>query len=230
MEENKQQLSWGQRLKERLQSLNPQQRRNILGYALALCLCVAGVVLANVLFSKPSAAQQMAAAQKDRSEILGAFQKSSKVATTEVRLKRIAVYDSDTDFSGFNPGRWKLGRRACILPVEMTVKYGIDLEKMTDNDILMDSTRVVKIRLPRPEIISYDVDPRIDRNEVIVISSLLRADVGEPTLNKVKNKCIEEMLADTTIFTKLSADLESNTQRVMGAIVRGMGYQPQFIK
>ena len=222
--------TWGQRLLKNMRSLTPQQKRTILGYTLALCLCVVGVVLANVLFKRTSAEQQMAEEQKDRSEILGAFQRSSKVATTEVRLKRIAVYDSDTDFSGFNPANWKLGRRACILPVVMTVKYGIDLEKMTGDDILMDSTKVVRVRLPKPEIISYDVDPRIDRNEVIVITSLLRSDVGEPTLTRVKNKCVEEMLADTTIFAKLSADLENNTKRVMGAIVRGMGYEPQFIK
>jgi hypothetical protein len=183
-----------------------------------------------MLFKKVSAVQQMAEKEKNRSEILGAFQKSARVATTEVKLKRIAVYDSDTDFSSLNPANWKLGRRACILPVEMTVKYGIDLNKMRSDDIVVDSARVVRVRLPRPEIISYDVDPRINRDDVVTITSLLRADVGEPTLQRVKGLCVDEMIADTTIFSKLSADIESNTQRVMGAIVRGMGYEPEFIR
>ena len=197
---------------------------------MAICLCVVGIVLANMLFKKVSAEQQMAEIEKNRSEILGAFQKSARVATTEVKLKRIAVYDSDTDFSSLNPANWKLGRRACILPVEMTVKYGIDLNKMRSDDIVVDSARVVRVRLPRPEIISYDVDPRINRDDVVTITSLLRADVGEPTLQRVKGLCVDEMIADTTIFSKLSADIESNTQRVMGAIVRGMGYEPEFIR
>lgn len=197
---------------------------------MAICLCVVGIVLANMLFKKVSAEQQMAEKEKNRSEILGAFQKSARVATTEVKLKRIAVYDSDTDFSSLNPANWKLGRRACILPVEMTVKYGIDLNKMRSDDIVVDSARVVRVRLPRPEIISYDVDPRINRDDVVTITSLLRADVGEPTLQRVKGLCVDEMIADTTIFSKLSADIESNTQRVMGAIVRGMGYEPEFIR
>jgi hypothetical protein len=206
-----------------------QQKRTILGYALAICLCVVGIVLANVWFRKSDAERQLAEANKSRSEILGAFQKSARVATTEVKLKRIAVYDSDTDFSGFNPANWKVGRRACILPVEMTVKYGIDLNKMKVDDIIIDSARVVKVRLPKPEVISYDVDPRINRDDVVTITSLLRADVGEPTLRRVKEKCVEEMRADTTVFSKLSADIEGNTRRVMGAIVRGMGYVPEFI-
>jgi len=206
-----------------------QQKRTILGYALAICLCVVGIVLANVWFRKSNAERQLAEANKSRSEILGAFQKSARVATTEVKLKRIAVYDSDTDFSGFNPANWKVGRRACILPVEMTVKYGIDLNKMKVDDIIIDSARVVKVRLPKPEVISYDVDPRINRDDVVTITSLLRADVGEPTLRRVKEKCVEEMRADTTVFSKLSADIEGNTRRVMGAIVRGMGYVPEFI-
>jgi len=196
---------------------------------LAICLCVVGIVLANVWFRKSDAERQWAEANKSRSEILGAFQKSARVATTEVKLKRIAVYDSDTDFSGFNPANWKVGRRACILPVEMTVKYGIDLNKMKVDDIIIDSARVVKVRLPKPEVISYDVDPRINRDDVVTITSLLRADVGEPTLRRVKEKCVEEMRADTTVFSKLSADIEGNTRRVMGAIVRGMGYVPEFI-
>lgn len=206
-----------------------QQKRTILGYALAICLCVVGIVLANVWFRKSDAERQLAEANKSRSEILGAFQKSARVATTEVKLKRIAVYDSDTDFSGFNPANWKVGRRACILPVEMTVKYGIDLNKMKVDDIIIDSARVVKVRLPKPEVISYDVDPRINHDDVVTITSLLRADVGEPTLRRVKEKCVEEMRADTTVFSKLSADIEGNTRRVMGAIVRGMGYVPEFI-
>lgn len=206
-----------------------QQKRTILGYALAICLCVVGIVLANVWFRKSDAERQLAEANKSRSELLGAFQKSARVATTEVKLKRIAVYDSDTDFSGFNPANWKVGRRACILPVEMTVKYGIDLNKMKVDDIIIDSARVVKVRLPKPEVISYDVDPRINRDDVVTITSLLRADVGEPTLRRVKEKCVEEMRADTTVFSKLSADIEGNTRRVMGAIVRGMGYVPEFI-
>lgn len=206
-----------------------QQKRTILGYALAICLCVVGIVLANVWFRKSNAERQLAEANKSRSELLGAFQKSARVATTEVKLKRIAVYDSDTDFSGFNPANWKVGRRACILPVEMTVKYGIDLNKMKVDDIIIDSARVVKVRLPKPEVISYDVDPRINRDDVVTITSLLRADVGEPTLRRVKEKCVEEMRADTTVFSKLSADIEGNTRRVMGAIVRGMGYVPEFI-
>ena len=196
---------------------------------MAICLCVVGIVLANVWFRKSNAERQLAEANKSRSEILGAFQKSARVATTEVKLKRIAVYDSDTDFSGFNPANWKVGRRACILPVEMTVKYGIDLNKMKVDDIIIDSARVVKVRLPKPEVISYDVDPRINRDDVVTITSLLRADVGEPTLRRVKEKCVEEMRADTTVFSKLSADIEGNTRRVMGAIVRGMGYVPEFI-
>lgn len=218
-----------EKLTEKWKALTPQQR-TIAGYALALLLCVAVVVAANLLFRRVSAEQQLAEAQKNKSEILGAFQKSAKVATTEVRLKRIAVYDSDTEFSSINPAQWKVGRRACIMPVEVTVKYGINLDKMTPDDIILDTANVVKVRLPQPEIISYDSDPRINRDEVITITSLLRADVGEPTIRKVKEKCVAEMLADTLVFSKLSAEIEGNTKRVMGAMLKGMGLDPLFIK
>lgn len=83
--------------------MDRQQIRTIGGYALALLQCVAIVVLANVWFSKPTAEQQLAALHKSKSEILGVFQGRAQIATTEVQLRRIGVYDSDTEFSSLDP-------------------------------------------------------------------------------------------------------------------------------
>jgi len=210
--------------------LDRQQIRTIGGYALALLLCVAIVVLANVWFSKPTAEQQLAALHKSKSEILGVFQGRAQIATTEVQLRRIGVYDSDTEFSSLDPSKWKLGKRTCIVPVDMTIKYGIDLRKMKESDIQIDSAGTVKIRLPKPEIIEHNFDLRTNRDDIIAISTLTRADVGEQTVQKVKMKVVEEVLADTTLFDKLAVEIEHNTQTVFRSMLRGMGLEPQFIE
>ncbi len=210
--------------------MDRQQIRTIGGYALALLLCVAIVVLANVWFSKPTAEQQLAALHKSKSEILGVFQGRAQIATTEVQLRRIGVYDSDTEFSSLDPSKWKLGKRTCIVPVDMTIKYGIDLRKMKESDIQIDSAGTVKIRLPKPEIIEHNFDLRTNRDDIIAISTLTRAEVGEQTVQKVKMKVVEEVLADTTLFDKLAVEIEHNTQTVFRSMLRGMGLEPQFIE
>ena len=210
--------------------MDRQQIRTIGGYALALLQCVAIVVLANVWFSKPTAEQQLAALHKSKSEILGVFQGRAQIATTEVQLRRIGVYDSDTEFSSLDPSKWKLGKRTCIVPVDMTIKYGIDLRKMKESDIPIDSAGTVKIRLPKPEIIEHNFDLRTNRDDIIAISTLTRAEVGEQTVQKVKMKVVEEVLADTTLFDKLAVEIEHNTQTVFRSMLRGMGLEPQFIE
>lgn len=210
--------------------MDRQQIRTIGGYALALLQCVAIVVLANVWFSKPTAEQQLAALHKSKSEILGVFQGRAQIATTEVQLRRIGVYDSDTEFSSLDPSKWKLGKRTCIVPVDMTIKYGIDLRKMKESDIQIDSAGTVKIRLPKPEIIEHNFDLRTNRDDIIAISTLTRAEVGEQTVQKVKMKVVEEVLADTTLFDKLAVEIEHNTQTVFRSMLRGMGLEPQFIE
>ena len=210
--------------------MDRQQIRTIGGYALALLQCVAIVVLANVWFSKPTAEQQLAALHKSKSEILGVFQGRAQIATTEVQLRRIGVYDSDTEFSSLDPSKWKLGKRTCIVPVDMTIKYGIDLRKMKESDIQIDSAGTVKIRLPKPEIIEHNFDLRTNRDDIIAISTLTRAEVGEQTVQKVKMKVVEEVLADTTLFDKLAVEIEHNTQTVFRSMLKGMGLEPQFIE
>ena len=211
-------------------SLTDQQKRTIVGYALALVLCVVGFVVANLLFSKPTAEQQLAELRKSKSEILGVFQGRGQIATTEVELRRIGIYDSDTEFSSLDPSKWKLGKRTCIVPVDLTIKYGIDLRKMTESDITLDSAGVVSIRLPKPEIIEHHFDLRTNRDDIIAISTLTRAEVGEQTIQQVKMKVVEEVLADTTLFAKLSVDIENNTRTVFRSMLKGMGLETQFVK
>lgn len=213
--------------------MNIQQKRTIRNYALALGLCVVVVVAANLLFSKTDPVEHFLAAQQqepDKKEILGLFQSKSQVATTEVSLRRMGIYDSDTRIATINPSNWKLGRRACIMPVDMTIKYGIDMSKMTENDILLDTAKVVKVRLPRPEVIDYHVDLRTDRRELVTMSGWLRDQVGEQTIQTIKNMVVSEVLADSTLFASLSGDIESNTRTLFRSILMEMGLKPEFIR
>lgn len=213
--------------------MNTEQKRTIRNYALALGLCVVVVVAANLLFSKADPVDQFLSAQQQtpaKEDILGLFQSKSQVATTEVSLRRMGIYDSETRLTTINPSNWKIGRRACIMPVDMTFRYGIDMRKMTANDIELDTAGVVRVRLPKPEVIDYSVDLRTDRRELVTMSGWLRDEVGEQTIQTIKSMVVSEVLADSTLFASLSADIESNTRTLFRSMLLEMGLRPEFTR
>ncbi len=212
--------------------MNNENKKAIRNCALALLLCVVAFVAANLLFKRSDPVQQFFDEQKtpDKKEILGLFQSKAQVATTEVQLRRMGIYDSETHLATINPSRWKLGRRACIMPVDITIKYGIDMRKMTDGDITLDTANVVVIKLPRPEVIDHHVDMRTDRREVVTMSGWLRDEVGEQTMQTIKNMVVNEVMADSALFSTLSAEIESNTRSLFRSLLMQMGLKPQFIR
>ena len=213
--------------------MDAQQKRTIRNLALAVVLCGVAFAAASWLFPSRDIAEQFLAEVRkapDKQEILGLFQSKSQVATTEVSLRRMGIYDSETTLATINPANWKLGRRACIMPVDITIKYGIDMRRLTDADIQIDTASIVRIRLPRPEVIDYSVDLRTDRREVVTMSGWLRDDVGEQTMQTIKNKVVAEVLADSTLFTALSGEIEANTRSLFRSMLLEMGLKPQFVR
>lgn len=213
--------------------MNAEQKKTIRNCALALVLCAVAVVSANILFKPADTVKALLETQKEKpgkQEILGLFQSKAQIATTEVTLRRMGIYDSDTRLATINPSNWKVGRRACIMPVDIVIKYGIDMRRLTDDDISTDTTSVVRIRLPRPEVIDYNVDLRTDRREVVTMSGWLRDDVGEQTMQAIKNKVVGEVLADTTLFASLSNEIENSTRSLFRSMLLEMGLTAEFIR
>ncbi len=209
--------------------LSREQKRTIGGYALVLLLCVAAVVAANLLFPTTDPAEEYLEQRATTADdVLGLFQGKAKLATTEVKIRRMGIYDSDTRLATINPTNWKIGRRACIMPVDITIKYGIDMRRMTTGNVNLDSMGTVRITLPQPEVIDYDVEMRTDRHELVTMSGWLRDEVGEQTMQAIKNKVVSEVLADTTLFASLRNEIQSNTRSIFGSMLQQMNLKPVF--
>ncbi len=208
--------------------MNSLDKRTLRNYALALVGCVVVVVAAQLLFKTADPVEEYLQKTPDKQEVLGLFQSKAQLATTEVTLRRMGIYDSETRLATINPANWRLGRRACIMPVDMTIKYGVDMRKLTAADIVIDTSNVVRIHLPEPEVIDYHVEMRTDRREVVTMSGWLRDEVGEQTMQTIKNKVVDEVMADSTLFNSLRTEIQGNTRAIFRSMLQQMGLKPVF--
>lgn len=167
----------------------------------------------------------------DKNEILGILQAQSQIATTEVTIRKMGIYDSETQIASMNPAKWKLGKRMAVVPVDVTIRYGIDLNELKESDITFIGKDSVQIRLPKPKIIDKSFNPITNPNEIVTLSTGLRDKVGETTIQQIKNMAFEEVInQDKEFQAKLSDELSHNTEAVFTSLLTAIGLHPVFVK
>jgi hypothetical protein len=167
----------------------------------------------------------------DKNEILGILQAQSQIATTEVTIRKMGVYDSETQISSLNPSKWKLGKRLAVIPVDVTIRYGIDLNELKESDITFIGKDSVQIRLPEPKIIDKSFNPITNPNEIVTLSTGLRDKVGETTIQQIKNMAFEDVInQEKELQKQLSEELTHNTETVFTSLLTAIGLHPVFVK
>ena len=142
----------------------------------------------------------------------------------------MGVYDSDTQVTTLNPTKWKFGKRLCVVPVDVTIRYGIDLNELNENDIQFIGKDTLEIRLPKPKIIDKSFNPVTNQAEIVTLSTGLRDKVGETTIQKIKNMAFEEVInQDKEIQQQLAEELTHNTEAVFTSLLNAIGLHPMFV-
>ena len=167
----------------------------------------------------------------EKGEIIGMLQAQSQIASTEVTIRKMGVYDSGTQIATLNPTNWKLGKRVCVVPVDVTIRYGIDLNELKESDIEFIGKDSLRIRLPKAKIIDKSYNPVTDQNEIVTLSTGLRDKVGETTIQKIKNLAFEEVVnQEQDIQKQLSTELTHNTEAVFTSLLNAIGLHPVFVE
>jgi len=165
-----------------------------------------------------------------KSEILGVLQAQSQIATTEVTIRKMGVYDSETHIASLNPSKWKLGKRLAVIPVDVTIRYGIDLNELKESDITFVGGDSVQIRLPKPKIIDKSYNPVTNSDEIVTLSTGLRDKVGETTIQQIKSMAFEDVLnQEKELQQQLANELTHNTEAVFTSLLTAIGLHPIFI-
>ncbi len=165
-----------------------------------------------------------------KNEILGVLQEQSQIATTEVTIRKMGVYDSETQIASLNPAKWKLGRRLAVIPVDVTIRYGIDLTEMKEEDLQFVGEDTIQIRLPKPKIIDKSFCPVTNQDEIVTLSTGLRDKVGETTIQQIKTMAFEEVVnQDEQLRKQLADELTHNTEAVFTSLLEAINLHPIFI-
>lgn len=193
-----------------------------------IMLAASVAVLAAVIFWPMK--QQERKKLPETSEILGVLQAQQQIATTEVTIRKMGVYDSETQIASLNPANWKLGKRLAVIPVDVTIRYGIDLNELKESDISFVGEDTVQIRLPKPKIIDKSYNPVTDQNEIVTLSTGLRDKVGETTIQQIKKMAFEEVVdQDERLRQQLAEELTHNTEAVFTSLLNAIDLQVVFI-
>ncbi len=164
-----------------------------------------------------------------KQEIVGMLQAQSQIATTEVTIRKMGIYDSETNIATLNPAKWKLGRRLAVIPVDVTIRYGIDLNKLKDSDIEFLSGDSVRITLPKPKIIDKSYNPVTNQDEIVTLSTGLRDKVGESTIQQIKSMAFDEVVnQDKELQAQLADELTHNTETVFTSLLTAIGLHPVY--
>lgn len=164
---------------------------------------------------------------KGTDEILSQLKQCADLATTEVKIRKIAIYDSSKSehFSWTSPSTWKYGDRKCIIPVEVRIKYGYDMNEMTlDNIKLTDDSTAVVVILPKLKIIDAGYNAEIDRASVTSISTGLRDKIGHQMEEEIRRKGYESVLKED-LSGVIGDDIEKNTKTLFESIIKSLGWE-----
>ena len=184
----------------------------------------ASIAILIAVIAWPSKTPDITERIPNKSELIGMLQAQSQIASTEVTIRKMGIYDSETNITTLNPTKWKLGKRICVIPVDVTIRYGIDLNELKENDLQFIGKDSILIRLPKPKIIDKSYNPVTNLDEIVTLSTGLRDKVGESTIQQIKKMAFEEVVnQDKNLQSQLADELTHNTEAAFTSLLNAVG-------
>lgn len=162
----------------------------------------------------------------DTHTILSEIKASADIVTTEVKIRKIAIYDSSKSerFQWRDPSTWKFGTKKCIIPVTVTIKYGYDLSQLNIDDIkLTDDSTAVILLLPKPKIIDAGYEAEIEKGSITSISTGMRSRIGHELEEEIRQKGYEAVLKED-LQGIIGKEIENNAKTLFESIIKSLGW------
>lgn len=152
----------------------------------------------------------------DSGSLLMQIKEMSAMLTTELTFTKVIKHIAENAW-------YKIGKRIIIFEGRIKVKMGIDLNKINQEDIQIDSySKKVSIKIPIPEIFG---DINIDQINVEYEKiSPLRNNFDTEERLKIQKELEKEIKSDIK-KTNLSQIALANTRSVFDSVLRHLGFQ-----
>ena len=206
------------------------ENKERLGKLLVLVLLVGAIWMVERCTDSEAVAQPEESTPVPTSaDILGLLKEETDLVTTEVRISKLAIYDTSKSehFRFTDISTWKYGDRKCIIPVEITVKYGYNLKELSVNDVkISDDSTSVYVMLPKPKIIDSGYNLYYDRKQVVAISTGLRSSIGHETEEELRKKAYDQVIKKgDDIKRNVESDIEKNAVTLVESMVKSLGFK-----
>lgn len=201
-----------------------------LGQLLVLALIVGAIWLVERCTDSGTTAQtEQTPAVPTSADILGLLKEETDLVTTEVKISKLAIYDTSKSerFRFTDISTWKYGDRKCIIPVEITVKYGYNLKELSVDDVkVSDDSTSVYVMLPKPKVIDSGYNLYYDRKQVVAISTGLRSSIGHETEEELRKKAYDQVIKNNDdIKRHVEGDIEQNAVLLVENMVKSLGFK-----
>lgn len=141
------------------------------------------------------------------------------LSTTEYTLSKILHWDDE--------GEWyKFGERKILIRCRATVKAGVDLTKIKDQDMEVKGKRIT-IQLPPPEIVSFDMNPDHIRTEMVEVNGM-RSDFSQIDKTIVLKKGEEQIRKDLEKLNILD-EAEQNAKKFIIDFYKNQGFEEVIV-
>lgn len=118
------------------------------------------------------------------------------------------------------------GERKILISCKAKIKAGINLKKIADSDITVDGNKI-EIKLPPPEIISFEMDPDQVKTEMVDVSGL-RANFSQDDKHKIL-KLGEQSIKKDMLQLDILKDAQANAVAFLKDFYETLGYEEVII-
>lgn len=162
----------------------------------------------------------------DKNAIISELKQNADIATTEVKIKKIVIYDSNKSehFELLSPSTWKYGERKCIIPIEVTITYGYDLRDISIDDVkISDDSSEVAIFLPKPKIINAGYNLMIKEGSAVNITTGMRSEIGHELEEEVRKQGYDAVMKED-LSALVGYDIENNAKTLIENMIKQLGW------
>lgn len=174
--------------------------------------------------------QRVARATQQKFAAVEQLKASAKLVTTEVIVKKMAVYDSAASepLTISDPRSWRIGERMCVIPVEVTLKYGFDLSDLDIGKIkTYPEAAAVSLSLPPPRLLDSGYALLTDK-EAYCYASTFAGNAGHRLQEQIRKEAYQAVLNDD-ILNIVRKNVEDNGRTLFKSILKSLGYKEAVV-